>query len=158
MIFTLHLALFWAPPSHAENIVKFQSSIKLEVSLSPWIIYIIYLITFLVAYIYWKCIFLTCKKITCCFTQSSIYRVLQENKNLKRLLSGRTLLNPGVGPVLTINLAGAVGRDGEVSLTNSYDGWLIADETNDTRIRALKEHCWLERCGAGLPIKVCDGY
>lgn len=42
---------------------------------------------------------------------SSIYRVLQENKNLKSLSSGRTLLNPGVGSVLTINLAGAVGRD-----------------------------------------------
>lgn len=43
---------------------------------------------------------------------SSIYRVLQENKNLKSLSSGRSLLNPGVGSVLTINLAGAVGRDG----------------------------------------------
>lgn len=43
---------------------------------------------------------------------SSIYRVLQENKNLKSLSSGRTLLNPGVRSVLTINLAGAVGRDG----------------------------------------------
>ena len=59
------------------------------------------------------------KQITCCFTQSSIYRVLQGNKNLKSMLSGRTLLNPGVGSVLTINLAGAVGRGGEVNLTIS---------------------------------------
>lgn len=28
------------------------------------------------------------------------------------MLRGRSLLNPGVGFVLTINLAGAMGRDG----------------------------------------------
>lgn len=50
---------------------------------------------------------------TCCFAPSSIYRVLQESKNLKSLLSGRALLNPGVRPVLTINLAGVEGWDGE---------------------------------------------
>lgn len=62
----------------------------------------------------------------------SVYEVLHEDKNLKSLLSGRSLLNPGVGSVLTVNLAGAVGRDGEADPTKSYDGWLIADETNDS--------------------------
>lgn len=61
-------------------------------------------------------------RITCCFAALSIYRVLQENKNLKSLLSGRTLLNPGVRPVLTINLAGVVGRDSDASAANSYEG------------------------------------
>lgn len=61
-------------------------------------------------------------RITCCSAASSIYRVLQENKNLKSLLSGRTLLNPGVRPVLTINLAGAVGKDGDTSAASSYEG------------------------------------
>lgn len=61
------------------------------------------------------------KKITRCI-RPSVYEVLQEDKNLKSLLSGRSLLNPGVGSVLTVNLAGAVGRDGEVDPTNLHDG------------------------------------
>lgn len=75
--------------------------------------------------------------ITCCI-RLSVYEVLQEDKNLKSLLSGRSLLNSGVGSVLTVNLAGAVGRNGEVDPTHSYDGWLIADETNDSEGEVLK--------------------
>lgn len=78
------------------------------------------------------------KKITCCI-QLSVYEVLQGDKNLKSLLSGRSLLNPGVGSVLTVNLAGAVGRNGEVGPIHSYDGWLIADETNDSEGEVLRE-------------------
>lgn len=56
---------------------------------------------------------------------------------MKRLLSGRTLLNPAVRSVSTINLAGAVGRDGDLNLTNTYE--VRVNETNDTKIRVLEK-------------------
>lgn len=47
-----------------------------------------------------------------CPLQPFIYAVLQGNRNMKSTLSVRSLLNPGVGSELTINLAGAVGGRG----------------------------------------------
>lgn len=87
---------------------------------------------------------------TCCFAPLSIYRVLQEGKNLKSLLSGGALLNPGVRPVLTINPAGVVGLLGRNNLLRGVNQLQIKQVTFEFKKKKHKQHF---QVGCGIKFK-----